>query len=108
MYHPAFGLIGVALILVVAFLASNNKREINPRIVLSCFALQVAIAVLVLYVPFGKTVLGAMSEKVITLLSYADAGIMMVFGGLADDSIGFSFLVKVLPVVIFFAALMEG
>lgn len=107
MHHPAFGLIGIALILFVAFIASNNKRAISPRIVLSCFALQVMIAVLVLYVPFGKVVLQAMSEKVTTLLSYATAGIEMVFGGLADESLGFSFLVRVLPVVIFFASLME-
>lgn len=107
MHHPSFGLIGVALILFVAFLASDNKRGINLRIVLSCFALQVIIAVFVLYVPFGKTVLGAMSDKVTTLLSYANAGIDFVFGGLAGESVGFSFLVRVLPVVIFFAALME-
>ncbi len=107
MHHPAFGLFGIALILIVAFVASNNKRAISPRIVLSCFALQVMIAVLVLYVPFGKVVLQAMSEKVTTLLSYATAGIEMVFGGLADESLGFSFLVRVLPVVIFFASLME-
>lgn len=107
MNHPAFGLIGVVLILLVAYLASENRKAIRPRIVLVCFALQVLIAVLVLYVPFGKVVLGAMAEKVTTLLSYANAGIDMIFGGLADESLGFSFLVRVLPVVIFFAALME-
>ncbi len=107
MNHPAFGIIGIVLILCVAWLASENRKAIRPRIVVVCFALQVLIAVLVLYVPAGRAVLGAMSDKVITLLSYADAGIDMIFGGLADDSIGFSFLVRVLPVVIFFAALME-
>lgn len=107
MNHPAFGLVGVVLILLVAYLASENRKAIRPRIVLVCFALQVFIAVLVLYVPFGKSVLGAMAEKVTTLLSYANAGIDMIFGGLADESLGFSFLVRVLPVVIFFAALME-
>ncbi len=48
-----------------------------------------------------------MSDLVITLLSYADVGIDFVFGGLASENIGFSFLIRVLPVVIFFAALME-
>lgn len=107
MHHPSFGLIGVALILLVAFLASDNKRGINLRIVLSCFALQVIIAVFVLYVPVGKSVLGTMSEKVTTLLGYANVGIEFIFGGLAGEDVGFSFLVRVLPVVIFFAALME-
>jgi len=107
MNHPAFGLIGVFLILFAAWLFSENKKAIRPRTVIVCFALQVLIAVLVLYVPFGQKILTGMSDKVTTLLSYATAGIEMIFGGLAADNIGFSFLVRVLPVVIFFAALME-
>lgn len=107
MHHPAFGLIGVFAILLIAFLASENRSNIRPRVVVTCFALQVLIAILVLYVPLGQAVLGAMAEKVTTLLSYADEGIMMIFGGLADESLGFSFIVRVLPVIVFFAALME-
>ncbi|MDB2439399.1 NupC/NupG family nucleoside CNT transporter [Hellea sp.] len=108
MNHPAFGLIGVVLILFVAWLLSENKKAIRPRTVVVCFALQVLIAVLVLYVPFGQKVLTGMSDKVTTLLSYADAGINFIFGDLANtEKVGFVFLVKVLPVVIFFAALME-
>lgn len=108
MNHPAFGLIGVFLILFVAWLLSENKKAIRPRTVVVCFALQVFIAILVLYVPFGQKVLTGMSDKVTTLLSYADAGINFIFGDLANtEKVGFVFLVKVLPVVIFFAALME-
>lgn len=108
MNHPAFGLIGVFLILFIAWIFSENKKAIRPRTVLVCFALQVAIAVLVLYVPLGQKILTAMSDKVTTLLSYADAGIGFIFGDLANtEKVGFVFLVKVLPVVIFFAALME-
>ncbi len=107
MHHPAFGLIGVALILLVAYMVSEDRKAIRLRTVVVCFALQVLIAVLVLYVPFGQKVLTGMSDKVTTLLSYANAGIDMIFGGLAADNLGFSFLVRVLPVVIFFAALME-
>jgi len=107
MNHPAFGLIGVFLILLMAWLFSENKKAISPRTVIVCFALQVFIAVLVLYVPFGQNLLTGMSDLVITLLSYADVGIDFVFGGLASENIGFSFLIRVLPVVIFFAALME-
>ena len=107
MNHPAFGLIGVFLILLVAWLFSEDRKAIRLRTVFICFALQVFIAVLVLYVPFGQKVLTGMSDLVITLLSYADVGIDFVFGGLASENIGFSFLIRVLPVVIFFAALME-
>ena len=105
MNHPAFGLIGVFLILLMAWIFSENKKAISIRTVLVCFALQVLIAVLVLHVPFGQNLLTGMSDLVITLLSYADVGINFVFGGLASENIGFSFLIRVLPVVIFFAAL---
>ena len=107
MNHPAFGLLGIIAILLIAFIASNDKKAIRLRVVGVCFALQIAIAIFVLYLPLGKSMLGALSIKVTTLLSYANAGIDMVFGGLANESLGFSFLVRVLPVVIFFAALME-
>lgn len=108
MNHPAFGLIGVFLILFLAWIFSENKKAIRPRTVLVCFALQVAIAVLVLYVPFGQKLLAGMSNKVTTLLSYADSGIGFIFGDLANtEKVGFVFLIKVLPVIIFFAALME-
>jgi len=75
MNHPAFGLIGVFLILLMAWIFSENKKAISIRTVLVCFALQVLIAVLVLYVPFGQNLLTGMSDLVITLLSYADVGI---------------------------------
>lgn len=107
MNHPAFGLLGIIAILLIAFIASNDKKAIRLRVVGVCLALQIAIAIFVLYLPLGKSMLGALSIKVTTLLSYANAGIDMVFGGLANESLGFSFLVRVLPVVIFFAALME-
>ena len=106
MEHRAFGIIGIVLILLIAWIASDNRKAIRLRTVGACFALQVAIAIFVLYLPAGKGVLEFAASKVATLLSYADAGIGFVFGNLAEVE-GFSFLVRVLPIIIFFAALME-
>lgn len=106
MEHRAFGLIGIVLILFIAWVASDNRKAIRLRTVGACFALQVAIATFVLYIPAGKGVLEVAANSVSTLLSYADAGIGFVFGNLSDLE-GFSFLVRVLPIIIFFAALME-
>lgn len=106
MEHRAFGIIGIVLILLIAWIASDNRKAIRLRTVGACFALQVAIAIFVLYLPAGKGVLESAANKVATLLSYADAGIGFVFGNLSDLE-GFSFLVRVLPIIIFFAALME-
>jgi len=49
-----------------------------------------------------------MSSGVMAVIDYSKAGINMVFGPLADtDIIGFSFAVNVLPIIIFFSALMS-
>lgn len=100
-------LVGIVLILGFAVLLSTNRRAIRLRIVASAFALQVAIAALVLYVPAGKQVVLAMSHGVEAVIGYSQAGINMVFGPLARTNEGISFAVHVLPVVIFFAALMS-
>ncbi|WP_298913180.1 nucleoside transporter C-terminal domain-containing protein [uncultured Algimonas sp.] len=108
MDHPAFGLFGVVVLFAIAVLFSSDRRSISLRIVGACFALQVAIAVLVLYIPFGQAALATAANGMSTLLSYSDAGIMMIFGPLGDpDQLGFIFFTRVLPVIIFFAALME-
>ena len=100
-------LVGIAVILGVAVLLSTNRRAISLRIVASAFALQVGIAALVLYVPAGRRAVLAISHGVEAVIGYSQAGIKMVFGPLANTSQGISFAVHVLPVVIFFAALMS-
>lgn len=99
------GLLGIAVILLIAFALSTNRRAINLRIVGTAFLLQAAIAALVLYVPAGRAAIAWLSGGVSALLSYASAGIDMVFGPLATITGGTVFAIHVLPVVIFFAAL---
>lgn len=101
------GLVGVGVLLFIAYLLSTNRKSINLRIIVSALAVQVGIAVLVLYVPAGRDVISAMSDGVNSLLTYSSAGIGMVFGALASSSVGFSFAVNILPVIIFFSALMS-
>lgn len=98
-------LIGVAAILAIAVIFSTNRRAIRVRIVVAALALQAGLAALVLYLPAGRTALNAMSAGVQALISFSSAGIEMVFGPLATN-VGFSFAVNVLPIVIFFSALM--
>ena len=108
MNHPASGVLGVLVLFAIAILFSSDRKAISPRVVLASFALQVAIAVLVLFVPIGKTALSALASGFQTLLDYSNEGISFMFGVLGDPSnLGFIFFVRVLPVIIFFAALME-
>ncbi len=96
------------MIFALALLLSTDRRAIRPRVVISAFALQAGIAVMVLYVDWGKRVLSAMSGGVSSLLGYANAGVDFLFGPLASPEIGGnSFAIAALPVIIFFASLVS-
>jgi concentrative nucleoside transporter, CNT family len=102
------GLGGIALLLAIAILFSSNRRAIRLRVVGAAFALQAAMAVLVLKVPAGQAAIAAMSRGVSNLLGYAQAGIDFLFGNLAKPELGgFSFAIAALPVIVFFAALIS-
>ena len=101
------GIAGIAVILAIAVLLSSDRRAIRLRVVGAAFALQAAIAVLVLYVPWGRAALGVASAGVGNLLGYANAGTSFLFGRLAEDPLGKNFAIQALPVIIFFAALVS-
>ena len=102
------GIVGIAVILGIAISFSSNRKAINIRVVGAAFALQVAIAAFVLYFDAGRVVIDTLSRGVLAVIGYSKAGINMVFGPLADiDVVGFSFAINVLPIIIFFSALMS-
>ena len=101
-------LAGIALILLIAFLLSSDRKAVRPRVVGAAFALQAGFAALVLYVPQGNLVLQTISDGVSALLGFAHAGTAFIFGSLAKPEIGGnSFAIAALPVIIFFAALIS-
>nr|MBA4768927.1 NupC/NupG family nucleoside CNT transporter [Sphingobium sp.] len=106
--HLLIGLAGILLILAIAFALSSDRRAVRPRVVGAAFLLQAGIALLVLYVPAGRSVIGGMSKGVANLLGYAQAGTDFIFGPLARPDIGgASFAIAALPVIIFFASLVS-
>jgi CNT family concentrative nucleoside transporter len=106
--HPT-GLLGVALFLALAWLLSENRARFPWRIVVGGVALQVVIALLLLKTPGVLDLFEGFAWVVNGVITQADAGIEFVFGpNLADPSgpWGMIFAVRVLPVIIYFAALM--
>ncbi|NRB26195.1 MAG: NupC/NupG family nucleoside CNT transporter [Roseibacillus sp.] len=100
-------LLGMAALLGIAVLASSNRRAIRLRSVLGAFLVQAGLGAFVLFTPQGKAVLGALSGLVRAIIASGDKGITFLFGSLAEqDSMGFIFVVRVLPVIIFFASLI--
>ena len=102
------GLVGIVVILAIAVAFSSNRKAINLRVVGAAFGLQVLIAAFVLYFDAGRATIDTLSGAVLKVIGYSKAGIDMVFGPLADTEIvGFSFAINVLPIIIFFSALMS-
>ncbi len=106
MQEDLIGLAGIGVLLGIAVLLSSNPRAINLRIVGSAFALQALMAVIVLYLPAGKSAIQSLALGVQSILNYSQSGIDMVFGNLADKNRGFSFAIHVLPIIIFFSSLI--
>lgn len=101
-------LLGMGAILLVAWLFSTNRKNINLRTVSLALLLQIFFALLVLYVPAGKEALNRVTGAVSQLINYGQDGIGFVFGGLANGSVGFVFAINVLGIIIFFSALISG
>ena len=100
-------LIGIGTIFGLAFLLSNNRKAINYRTVVLAFVLQVSIAGLILYVPAGGQLLNGLVVGVQHVINYANDGIVFVFGDRAQENLGFTIALNVLPVIVFFSALMS-
>ncbi len=103
-------LVGMVVLLGLAVLLSDNRKAINLRTVGGAFAIQFILGAFILYVPWGKDVLGAASSGVQSVIDYGNTGIEFLFGSLVNfsvEGIGFIFAFKVLPTVIFFSALIS-
>jgi CNT family concentrative nucleoside transporter len=100
-------LVGVVTIFVLAYLLSNNRSAINRRTIGLAFLLQIVIAAIVLFVPAGGVVLDKVVKGVQYVISYGNDGIEFVFGKQINESLGFTIAFNVLPVIVFFAALMS-
>ncbi|GAB6873169.1 NupC/NupG family nucleoside CNT transporter [Halomonas shantousis] len=107
------GLVGIAVVLFLAVLLSENRRAIRLRTVLGALLIQAGLALFVLYIPFGQATLLSMSEAVQAVIDSANAGMSFVFGGLVSDTMfevfgggGFVFALRVLPIIVFFSSLI--
>ncbi|UTR06701.1 NupC/NupG family nucleoside CNT transporter [Alkalihalobacillus sp. LMS6] len=103
-----WGIMGIVILLAFAFLLSTNKKAINWRTVLTALALQIAFAFIVLWTDTGSFVLEQVTRGVQAAIDTSGAGINMVFGGIFEvEGVGMIFAFQVLPVIIFFSAVIS-
>ncbi|URL01080.1 NupC/NupG family nucleoside CNT transporter [Avibacterium sp. 20-126] len=101
-------IVGIFVLLGIGLLFSNNRKAINFRTIFGALAIQIGFAALILYVPAGRNALLSTAEGVSKVINYGNEGIAFLFGNLADPSnIGFIFAFKVLPIIVFFSALIS-
>ena len=103
-------LIGIGVILLVAFLFSNNKRRVSVRLVVTALCMQFALAFVILRTALGQTLFAGLAEGFNALYAFAEQGGMFLFGKLADKTgpWGFVFAIKLIPMIIFTSLLDIG
>ncbi len=100
------GILGMIVLLLIAFFFSNNKKAINWKTVLIGLTAQMLLAIGVLKVTFIKNIFEFVGKIFVLILDFTRAGSEFLLGGMMNvDSFGFIFLFQVLPTIIFFSAL---
>jgi len=100
------GLLGMAVLVGLAYLFSTARKAIQLKTVLWGLGLQLAFGIFVLNFGMGRRIFEFLGDAVNKLLSFAFYGSEFVFGGLGlqKSTFGFIFAFQVLPTIIFIAA----
>ena len=100
------GLLGVSAILVIAYLLSNNKKNIDWKTIGIGVLSQLIIAIGVIKVDAVAIFFEKIGEGFLAIVVFTNAGSKILFGELADsEKYGAIFAFQILPVIIFFSAL---
>ncbi|WP_192350029.1 NupC/NupG family nucleoside CNT transporter [Algoriphagus sp. Y33] len=102
------GVFGLAVIVLVAFVFSSNKKRIDWRLVGIGILLQLVFGFLITQVPIVESAFAMISRGFVKFLSFSRDGAAFIFGDLAGDSYGFIFAFQVLPTIIFFSTVSAG
>ena len=104
------GILGIFAILGIAYLLSNNKKKIQPRIIIWGLSLQILFGIFILVTPIGKPLFSWFDKAINKLLSFSQEGSSFLFASFIDGKMHpavINFAFYVLPTVIFFSALMS-
>ena len=105
------GILGIGILLGIAYLLSENKKNINSKTVLWGLGLQIFFALVILKTPIGRPLFSFFDSAITKLISFADTGSEFLFGSQVDG-VGFhpafeSVAFRLLPTIIFFSALIS-
>jgi concentrative nucleoside transporter, CNT family len=102
------GIIGIAVLLGIAYLLSSKRKAIRWKTIFIGLALQFVLAFGVLRVEWVKQLFNVMGSFFTAILEFTESGSLFLFGNLIDASnptIGYVFALQILPTIVFFSAL---
>ncbi len=112
----AVGLVGIGVLLGIAWIFSTNRRAIAWRSVGMALLFQLVIATVILRTAVGETFFAAANDVALAFINYANHGIEFVFGAWPDVLLGpegtpvqlpFVFAIRVLPIIIFMGSVFS-
>jgi len=102
----ARGLIGMVVLVAIAFLFSAKRKAISWRVVIIGLSMQIILAFAVLKISFVQSIFEGISKFFIVILDFTREGSVFLLGGMMNtETYGFIFAFQVLPTIIFFSAL---
>jgi concentrative nucleoside transporter, CNT family len=111
------GLVGLAVIVGIAYLFSASRKKVDWKLVASGIILQLIIALAISQIGIVRDLFETIGSGFVKFLSFALNGAQFLFGDLAKNSdavessrhnLGFLFAFQALPTVIFFSAVTAG
>jgi len=104
------GVIGVIVLLGIAYLLSNDRKMIDVNIIIWGLGLQISFAFIILKTPLGEYIFTYLNNIIVKLISFADAGSDFLFTSFIPE-VGYhvaliNFAFRALPVIIFFSSLI--
>lgn len=100
------GMLGMGVLVLIAYLFSSNRKAISWRIVGIGLSIQLVLAISILKIAFVRKGFEIVGKGFVVILDFTREGSTFIFGDLMNvDSIGFIFALQILPTIIFFSAL---
>jgi len=100
------GVLGMASIIAIAWLFSAKRKQVDWRVVGIGLAIQLVLALCILYVPAVQFAFEFVGKIFVKVLDFTRIGSEFLFRDLMNvNSFGFIFALQILPTIIFFSAL---
>ena len=117
MLDRLISLVGLFILMFLAWVASRDRKNINVRLILTGLLFQFAFAFLVFKLSAGVVIFSWLNDAALKVISFAKEGLYFVFGPLSispgetsplgETSPGFILAFQVLPSIVFFSSLVS-